>query len=851
MATPKTAILAALCALLALTGCIPISPTVAPAGSAAPEPALVEQESQEGDGAGAYDALLAGATTQEGVVNVHQVDDKYYLEIPADLLGRELFWYSELAEMPASFVPLLGGLEVASRMVRLERRGETLYVRDLTEPLSKRAAEPGEPGEQPTSDEKVDPVEVALSAASLPAVIAALPIAAESPAGALVVDVTDFFAGDLPDFSPTTLLNFGGVQASAPASDRSYIDSIRVFPRNLEVRSFLTYMATGAVSSASVVLRHSITLLPDEPMMPRYADPRVGYCTAGYSDYSATGSSGIVDRNLINRYRLEKQDPTAAVSDPVQPIAYYIGPGWPDKWRPYVKQAVEDWQPAFEAAGFSNAIIALDAPTKQEDPTWDTADTRYSVIRWLEQPVTNAMGPNIHDPRTGEILSAHVLIWAEVLKLAEQWYFAQASALDERARTLPLPDELMGRLIRYIVSHEVGHSLGLRHNHRASQVFTVEQLRDPEFTAQYGTSPSIMSYGRFNYIAQPEDGVTNLVPQIGPYDHFAIQWGYTPIPEAATPEAEATTLDSWAARQLDDPFLAFGGEDDAASVDPNVQTENLGADRIEATRLGIRNLERVMGYLLPATTRAGGDFAKLNEMYQAVLAHRQRWLKSVIKLIGGVEENRTLAGRGETQFTRVERARQEAAVQFLLENLRTPAPFLAPEVLDNIGPFLVTKALADQQTALLGGLLSAKRYHLLEEQALLDPGQGYPLVEYLGDIQAGIFEELQADVPVIDPLRRSLQRHYLAALASQLRAYEVVEESESTVPALALLTATGPGTDLRAAVRYNLAQLAGQVQAAQERTSDLTTAAHLADLAAAIETILSGQTLMYSLPAAP
>ena len=355
-----------------------------------------------------------------------------------------------------------------------------------------------------------------------------------------------------------------------------------------------------------------------------------------------------------------------------------------------------------------------------------------------------------------------------------------------------------------------------------------------------------MSYGRFNYVAQPEDGVTEVIPKIGPYDIFAIQWGYTPIPDAQTPEDERATLNEWAARQMEDPFLAFGGEDNPAKVDPNVLTENLGSDRIEATRLGIQNLERVMGYLVDATTVEGGNFDKLNEMYEAVLARRQEWLESVVKLVGGVEETRTLAGLGGDEFSRVSRDRQEAAVQFVLENLHTPKVFLPPDVMNNIGPFAVTSALANQQTALVDDLLSGMLYEVMNEHAILDPAAAYPLVEYLGDVQAGLFDELQAGAPQIDAMRRQLQRHYLAKLAEQLAGFD-----SEVAPSINLITgrenyvqeflsAQGQGTDLRAAVRYNLKILAGEIEAALPAAADITTQAHLADLLDTIDSILSG-----------
>lgn len=797
-------------------------------------------QAPEGQELPAYnDVITAEAISQDGGVDVHQVGDRWYLEIPQALFGRELLWYAEAAEVPASLKFSSGGNALGSKVVRFERRGNTVYVADLSGELAKRVEEPLPGEDQPTSDEKVDPTGHAVAEAALPALMLALPVATAGADGSVVVDVSTVFAADIPGLSAMSMISLSGAAAPLPAPDRSYLDSVRAFPANTEVRSFLTFDDGASGAAFSIVVRHSLTLLPEVPMQARYFDPRVGYYTNEYTGFDAANST-VVSRQLIVRYRLEKQDPTAEISDPVEPIVFYIGRNVPDKWRPYLKQAVEDWQVAFEAAGFSNAIIARDAPSAAEDPDWDPADTRYSVIRWIAQDVANAMGPHLSDPRSGEILSAHILIWPGVLELAQQWYFTQAAGIDPRARSLPLPDELMGEILRYVVGHEVGHSLGLRHNHRASQVFTIEQLRDPAFTDQYGTAPSIMSYGRFNYIAQPEDGVTSIIPRIGPYDIFAIEWGYKPIPDAATPADEFPTLDAWAARQLDDPFLVFGGEDIASLFDPNVLTENLGSDRLEATRLGLLNLERALGYLVAATTQKGGDFTKLNTMYNAILDTRGRWLDSVVKLIGGVEENRTLAGRATRQFTPVPRDQKEAALAFVLENLQTPAAaaFLPPEVTSNVSPVAATATLSDQQKKLVERLLDPFIYLPLHEQVILDPGGGYPLVDYLGDIQAGLFAELTDGAPQVEPLRRELQRHYLATLAQRLIALKGDASVSQGTPFDNF--GTGRGTDLRGAVRFNLTRLAATVEAAIPNATDAATQAHLADLRAQIEGVLDG-----------
>jgi hypothetical protein len=568
----------------------------------------------------------------------------------------------------------------------------------------------------------------------------------------------------------------------------------------------------------------------------------VGFFFKAYEEY-ASGENRAAIRKLITRYRLEKKDPAAPISEPITPIIYYISREVPERWRPYIKKGVEDWNVTFEAIGFKNAILCRDAPTVEEDPSWDPEDARYSVIRWVAFKMENAMGPHVHDPRSGEIISAKMVLWHDVLKLIEDWYFVQCGALDARARKLPLPEEVIGEGLRYVVAHETGHQLGLRHNHKASSAYTVKELRTPGFVEKNGTTSSIMSYGRFNYVAQPEDGVKGLLPRIGPYDFFAIEWGYKPLPEAESPETEKPILDRMAARQIENPWLQFGGEDGPALIDPTVKTESIGSDSIEATVLGVKNLDRVFEQLVPGTTKLGEDFMALKDMYEAVLDHWHRWMGAVVKIVGGVVETRTLGGRGGEAFMRVRREEQKRAVQFLLDQAFTPPKvFLKPEIINQIVYFAVDDYWFSRQKTLMETLLSGMRYRLLMDGEMMAPGKAYPLREFLADVQDGLFGELNSSKPKINHHRRRLQRHYLEHIRSQLTGPEpvVIKTGYSWIDELAALhSASARSSDFPALVRAALEKLAERIKGALQKVEDPPTRAHLKDCLKGIDLTLN------------
>ncbi len=485
------------------------------------------------------DVITAEAKSDPGLFNVHRIDEKIFYEIPQDVLGKDMLWVTNIEKTGSGSG--YSGDPVGDRVVRWELRNEDVLLRDVKYDIR--------------ADTK-DPIRNAVQASSVEPIIAVLPVRAYGKDKSLVIDATELFTSDMPEFSASRRLGGGSADPR-----KTFIEQVKSFPDNIETKVLMTYRrggggilslglpspspdpdpaprrrpvgGGGAGGAVTVLVHHSMVKLPEEPMKPRKFDERVGFFTEDFQDYGNIKNHQVENVRYIARWRLEKKDDNAEISEPKKPIVFYIGREVPDKLRPFIKKGVESWQPAFEKAGFKNAIIAKDAPTPREDPDWDAEDARFSTIRWLPSTTENAMGPHVADPRTGEILEADILMYHNVLKLARDWYFVQASPNDPRAQMLPMPDDLIGELLSYVVAHEVGHTLGFPHNMKGSSSFTVAQLRDPKFTAENGTEASIMDYGRFNYVAQPGDNA-RLIPKIGPYDFFAVEWGYKTFKGATT-----------------------------------------------------------------------------------------------------------------------------------------------------------------------------------------------------------------------------------------------------------------------------------------------------------------------------
>ena len=661
-------------------------------------------------------------------------------------------------------------------MVRWEQREDQVLLRDVKYQI--RA-------------DIDDPIRDAVAASSVEPIIAAFQVQAYGKDRAPVVEVTSLFKGDVPEFSAKRAVRGSGIDPS-----RSFIEKVKAFPTNIETKILATFRPGGGGpmgpggppnrgggdaegAGITAVVHHSMIKLPEEPMRPRREDDRVGFFNVEFQNFGNLAKQEVEQLSYITRWRLEKKDPKAEVSEPKKPIVYYIGREVPAKWRPYVKKGIEAWQPAFEKAGFKNAILAKDAPGPREDPDWDAEDARYSVIRWLPSTIENAMGPHVHDPRTGEILEADILMYHNVLKLARDWYFVQASPNDPRAQTLPLPDDLLGDLLAYVVSHEVGHTLGFPHNMKASSSYTVDQLRNKEFTEKNGVEASIMDYGRFNYVAQPGDNA-RLIPIIGPYDEFAIEWGYKEFPDVKTYDQEKTELDKITARQKDNPILRFG--DPNPAEDPSQQTEDLGSDAVAATDLGLKNIDRVAEFLVKATCKPGENYDLLRTEYTQLLAQRGRELGHVANMVGGVVRNNQWFPEGTKLYDAVSTDRQKAAVAFLNQNaFQVPAILVNPDILQRLEPTGAADRILGSQRGLLGSLMNSRRIKRLSELAARDGDKAYKPADLVNDLHEGIWSELKKNPVDIDLYRRNLQRAFLETLAGAVEN----PETDSDLPGVA------------------------------------------------------------------
>ena len=817
---------ALLCAgLLVLAGCA--GPKAATDASS-PSSSTSSSSSSDDELKPFREVVPEDATTQSGLITTHRTGDKLFFEIPDSLLGREVLTVSRASQTPDGLG--YGGQKVNTFVLRWQRRDDTVMLRVVSH---EKTANPQDPVYEAVQNSNFEPIIQSFDIQAL-----------NEDSTGVVLDVTDLFRTDVPALG----LPQGAreeYKVRRLDDSRSFIAGVESFPENTDVEAVLTYEAKNPPSSEStgtlsVEMNHSFVLLPKKPMTPRHCDDRVGYFSVEHVNFSSDEQKAAKEC-FITRWRLEPSDPEAyrngELVEPKEPIVYYIDPATPEKWRPYLKQGIEDWQEAFRRAGFKNAIIAKDPPTAEEDSTFDPDDVRYSVIRYFASEVQNASGPHVHDPRSGEILESDINWYHNVMNLLRNWYFVQTAAANPEARGRVFDEDVMGQLIRFVAAHEVGHTLGLPHNWGSSHAVPVDSLRSPSYTSTHGTAPSIMDYARFNYVAQPGDGVDHFMPDIGEYDRWSINFGYRWIPAANTPEADAQAWDDRIREKAGDPVY-FYGRQTGTKVDPRSQNEDLTANAVEASQLGIENLKRILPNLIEWTRQDGEDFATLEELYGAIVNQWGRYMGHVASHVGGVYETPKTYEQEGPVYEPVSQSEQQAAMEFLVQQgLQTPRWMVETDILRRIEHAGALERIRDAQVDVIDQLLEPRRMaRLLEAEAVNSNDEVYTLGAMLVDLREGVWTEVQEGGDV-GPYRRNLQRGYLARMQYLMTA-EVNDPPEQYADYFQATPVTVEQSDIRALVRRELQMLRPQVERAAERTNDPATEAHYDDVLVRIDQIL-------------
>lgn len=789
------------------------------------------------------------AKTDEGLFKVHRIEDKYFFEIPDALLGRDMLVVNRISKaaagMRSGFFGYAGD-QIGQNVIRFEKGpNNKVFLRNIS------YAE--------YAKDSTSPMFTAVTNSNIQPISASFDIKAFSKdSTASVIEITDYINTD------NDILFFNSSVKSSQRigmlqSDKSYVVGVRSFPINVEITTVKTYGRTpaaptgipgggggggsAATGNITVELNSSMVLLPKDPMQARYFDPRVGYFAVGYTDFDLN-PQGVKSVGVVKRWRLEPRDEDmekykrGELVEPKKPIVFYIDPATPKKWVPYLIQGVNDWQKAYEKAGFKNAIMAKMAPTKEENPEWSLEDARYSAIVYKPSDVPNASGPSISDPRSGEIMESHINWYHNVMELLRNWYFVQTAAVDSRARKMVFDDELMGQLIRFVSSHEVGHTLGLRHNYGSSSTVPVEKLRDKAWVEANGHTPSIMDYARFNYVAQPEDNISDkgLYPRIGDYDNWAIEWGYKIFPQFKSPEEEKAYLNKWVIEKLKDKRLWFGTE--INPDDPRSQSEQVGDDAMKGSMYGIKNLQRILPNLLQWTKEPNENYNNLREMYGEVTGQFSRYMGHVAKYVGGIMETPKTVEEQGAIYEIVSEAKQKEAVDFLNKQLfATPAWLINQDIYSRTGLTGIS-TIGGLQDNMLNRLLSSRTLGKLIDAEAAQGAGAYQITELLADLKKGIWSEL-AGRKTIDVYRRNLQKSYVSILDNLLN-----PSSASTAGVTIFFGSTAPSvnvdkSDIKSVVRAHLASLRSEVMTAAAGTTDQMSKYHLQDVAKRIDKALN------------
>ncbi|MCK0161682.1 zinc-dependent metalloprotease [Allomuricauda sp. F6463D] len=791
-----------------------------------------ENKSKPGD-IKPYDKVITkDAVTDNGLFNVHTVEDKRYYEIPDSLFNREMLMVSRISKTATGIG--FGGGKINTQVLRWEKMDKKVLVRVAS---YENVAADSLPVHEAVLNSNFEPVLFSFNIKAINK--------KDSLNPSTVIEIDPLFTKDVKalGFPDRFRKRYKVTRMDA---DRSYIESIKSYPLNIEARHVKTYLSSeppsnASLGSISLEINNSMILLPKEPMKRRYFDERVGWFARGQVDYGLDAQESKTV-TYLDRWRLEVKDEdiekfkAGELVEPKKPIIYYVDRATPEEWVPYIKQGIEDWQVAFEAAGFKNAIIAKDPPTLEEDPEWSPEDVRYSVVRYLASPIPNANGPHVSDPRSGEILESDINWYHNVMSLLRNWYFVQTAAINPEAQKTQFKEEIMGRLIRFVSSHEVGHTLGLPHNMGSSVAYPVDSLRSASFTEKYGTAPSIMDYARFNYVAQPGDDDVALMPNIGIYDKYAIKWGYKPILDKTAKE-EKTTLNNWILEHAGDPMYRFGHQQVGDIHDPSSQTEDLGDNAIKASLYGIENLKRIVPKLMEWTTEEGENYDDLETMYGQVVAQFQRYMGHVSNNIGGVYEYHKTADQEGAVYVHVSKEHQKNCMAFMQEQLfETPEWLIDQNIFNKIEySGSVERIRATQERSLNTMLHLGKLARLIESEAL-NGDEAYSLVEMMRDLRRGIWSETRNGT-TIDTYRRNLQKAHIDRLE-----YLMTADSQSKTPDFGGYRKSTPintsQSDIRSVARAELNNLKSDIRGGLARISDTMSRYHLQDALERIDLIL-------------
>ena len=755
--------------------------------------------------------IKSTAVSDSGLFVVHQLDENYYYEIPFSQLDKDMLLVSRIAKIPEGLGGgyINAGSKTNEQVIHWSRVNNSIHLKSIS---FNNVANKELPIFQSVADNNYAPV------------IAAFKIMAfNADSTAAVIQVNDLFLTDIVALSglPSGLRK--QYQVKGLDASRSFINRMQSYPENVEVRHDLTYSASQPPSdyrsgTISMQMSQSMYLLPEEPMQPRLFDKRVGWFTVSQIDYGSDALKSD-EKTYIRKWNLVPKDKEAYVRgelvEPLKPIVYYLDPATPDRWRPYFRQGIEDWQSAFEKAGFKNAIIAKDAPTKEEDPDWSPEDARYSTVRYVATTTRNAMGPSVSDPRSGEIIESDIVWYHNHLRSYRNRYLLETGAANESARTLNTTDEEIGDMMRMVISHEIGHALGLPHNMKASYAYPTDSLRSPSFTQKWGLASTLMDYTRYNYVAQPGDGDVRWVRMLGPYDDYAINWGYRYIAEANTPEEEKPTLNAWINEKAGDPVYLFGGSN---GFDPSSQTESVGDDAVKASTYGLSNLKIVAQNLNKWTATPDEGYEDLEELYGELVSVWNRYAGHVVMSIGGVYEEYFTTNQEGQVYTHLEKAKQVEAMQFLTDHVFTESEWLTPkDIVQNIGPSGSFEKVQSMQKRQLNNLLSEKRMMRMIENEALNGAEAYRLTDMLADLRKGLWSEVSS-LKKIEVNRRSIQRNHVLLLG------ELVDEESSS--------------DMQIVARAELMKIQALAKSKANSYPDGMERFHLQDVVALIDQLL-------------